>query len=388
MLNSAASVAKFLAVSICLCLTASCSSGSSTSSSGDSSSATPTSPAALPTLQLAASSVTEGNTGTSNLVFAATLSAASASAITVDFTTADATALAASDYTATNGTLTIAAANTTGTVTVTVNAETLLEADETLTLTLSNPTGAVLGTAVATGTILNDDTAGLNDTGVILWGNSSVSNLTSTQSTFPLQDADVGRDANSATNSNADGKAGFSFTKLDATGQPLTNQAVLYTTTAWNCVQDNVTGLMWEVKTTSGAGGLRDTSYNYTWLDSDNTTNGGAVGTPNGGTCVDGNNCDTEKYVAAVNAVGFCGKSDWRLPNKNTLLSIVDFSIAPPAAAIDTDYFPNSINGIYWSSSPGAYLTNTTWSVYFQAGGTATQLKSSTYSVRLVRDGL
>ena len=49
------------------------------------------------------------------------------------------------------------------------------------------------------------------------------------------QDSMVGRDANVSTNSNSDGKLGFSFTKVSG-----------------GCVQDNVTGLTWEVKTTDG----------------------------------------------------------------------------------------------------------------------------------------
>ena len=86
-----------------------------------------------------------------------TLSAASPSNTTVNYATSDGTALAASDYTAATATLTILAGSTTGTITVLVNADTTFEANETLTLTLSAPTGATLGTAIATGTITNDD---------------------------------------------------------------------------------------------------------------------------------------------------------------------------------------------------------------------------------------
>jgi hypothetical protein len=58
--------------------------------------------------------------------------------------------------------------------------------------------------------------------------------------------------------------------------------------------------------------------------------------------------------------LGFCenlahaGYTDWRLPNRRELLSIVDFGRYGPA--IDTAYFPNTPNGDYWTSttSPGA----------------------------------
>jgi uncharacterized repeat protein (TIGR01451 family) len=63
------------------------------------------------------------------------------------------------DFINTGGTVTIAAGSTTGTITVQVCGETLVEPDETLTVTLSTPTNAVLGTSTATGTIRNDDVA-------------------------------------------------------------------------------------------------------------------------------------------------------------------------------------------------------------------------------------
>jgi len=86
-----------------------------------------------------------------------TLSAASTSAVSVDYATADGTALAASDYTAANATLTIPAGATTGTITVLVGADITAENNETLTLTLSNPINATITTASATGTITDDD---------------------------------------------------------------------------------------------------------------------------------------------------------------------------------------------------------------------------------------
>jgi len=119
-----------------------------------------------PTLSVAAASVIEGNAGTSNLVFTVTLSAASANSVTVNYGTTDGTARAGSDYTATNGVLTIAAGATTGTVTVFVSGDTVNEPDETLTLMLSNPINATIAAATAIGTIINDDVAPAAPTGV------------------------------------------------------------------------------------------------------------------------------------------------------------------------------------------------------------------------------
>ena len=76
--------------------------------------------------------------------------------MTVDYTTAPGTATSA-DFTATSGTLIIAAGEGSGTVSIPTTNDLLNEADETFTLTLSNPSApATLETATATGTIEDD----------------------------------------------------------------------------------------------------------------------------------------------------------------------------------------------------------------------------------------
>ena len=120
-----------------------------------------TPPPVLPTLAVADSSVTEGNSGTSDLAFTVTLSAAAASPVTVAYATANGTATAGSDYAASAGTLTFAAGETSKVVHVQVTGDTTVEANETLTLNLSSPNGATLAHGTATGTIVNDDTAPL-----------------------------------------------------------------------------------------------------------------------------------------------------------------------------------------------------------------------------------
>ena len=73
--------------------------------------------------------------------FTVSLSQASPSAVSVDFTTADGTALAGSDYTATCGTLTFAPGETTRTILVPTLDDAVAEPTETFTVNLSNPTG-------------------------------------------------------------------------------------------------------------------------------------------------------------------------------------------------------------------------------------------------------
>src|SRR6185436_2182683 len=80
---------------------------------------------------------------------------------TVQFAASDGTAtVAGGDYTANTNTLTFSQGDTTKTFAVQTTADAVFEADETINVTLSNATGgATIGTAGATGTITNNDTA-------------------------------------------------------------------------------------------------------------------------------------------------------------------------------------------------------------------------------------
>jgi hypothetical protein len=111
----------------------------------------------VPSLGIADVTVTEGNSGITNATFTASLSAASASTVTVDFATADGTATAPSDYTSASGTLTFAPGETTKTITVSVNGDTLVEPDETFFVNLSNAIGATIADGQGQGLIVNDD---------------------------------------------------------------------------------------------------------------------------------------------------------------------------------------------------------------------------------------
>ena len=105
-----------------------------------------------PSLSVAAATGTEGEP----VNFTVSLSPTSGQAVTVDYATAFGTATSA-DFTATSGTLVIAAGEGSGTVSVPTTNDLLNETDETFTLTLSNPSApATLETAMATGTIEDD----------------------------------------------------------------------------------------------------------------------------------------------------------------------------------------------------------------------------------------
>jgi chitinase len=117
-------------------------------------------PAALPTISIADASVTEGNLGSIDAVFAVTLSEAAATTVTVRFDTGNGTALAGSDFTAATGTLTFAPGEASKSVRVAALGDTTPEATETYAVILSAPSGATIADGTARGTILDTDTAG------------------------------------------------------------------------------------------------------------------------------------------------------------------------------------------------------------------------------------
>ncbi|HEX9941785.1 MAG TPA: Calx-beta domain-containing protein [Thermoanaerobaculia bacterium] len=99
----------------------------------------------------------EGNAGTTAFVFTVELSAASATPVTVNFSTRDATAQAGSDYIATSGTLTFAPGELTKQITVLVNGDTQAEEIEVFFVDLTNASGATIGDAEGLGRIFNDE---------------------------------------------------------------------------------------------------------------------------------------------------------------------------------------------------------------------------------------
>lgn len=116
-----------------------------------------------PTVTLAPTTVTEGDTGITPATFTATLSAPSGRTVEVGYTVGAGTATAGEDYTATTGTLTFAPGTTVQTFVLDVLGDRLDEgASETVDVTLSNTGGTVgiggsLGTTTVT--ITDDDAA-------------------------------------------------------------------------------------------------------------------------------------------------------------------------------------------------------------------------------------
>ncbi|MSU62920.1 MAG: hypothetical protein EXS31_11100, partial [Pedosphaera sp.] len=110
-----------------------------------------------PSLSISDVSLNEGNSGTTTATLVVTLSAPSAQMVTVKWATANGTATAPGDYAAGNGTLTFAPGETSQSLTVAVNGDTLNEADENFFVDLSLPTVATIAKARGTAAVLNDD---------------------------------------------------------------------------------------------------------------------------------------------------------------------------------------------------------------------------------------
>jgi hypothetical protein len=124
----------------------------------------------------------------------------------------------------------------------------------------------------------------------------------------------------------------------------------------WACTKDNKTGLTWELKTDDG--GLRDRDWGYSWYNP--TNNGGNAGYKDTLSftekkCLTQDNCNTYAFINAVNAIGLCGKKNWRLPDIHELNSLLTktSTINKPlndSLYIDANYFPN-MDVAYWSGT-------------------------------------
>ena len=233
-------------------------------------------------------------------------------------------------------------------------------------------------------------TGKLNDTGITNMqcyqaASAVLGTCTATAATAlnATQDGMVGRDVTVADPS--DGKLGFSFTKICNNGELAgsTNCSINpnagYGLTDWGCTQDNVTGLMWEIKTNDVTNpGLRDWSKRYTNYSA---TYDSVLPTYNTGS-------DATGFMTAVNNAGLCGHKDWRLPTADELQSIVDYGATAPAIpTVDTIWFPSTQARYFWSSSPYVGYPASAWGVNFFNGDVGGNDRLSSLYVRLVRAG-
>ena len=89
--------------------------------------------------------------------------------------------------------------------------------------------------------------------------------------------------------------------------------------------------------------------------------------------------------LASAATDGTGGYSDWRLPNKKELESIVESCGYVPA--INQTRFPGTPSLYYWTSTTYVAAPNNAWFVNFSAGYSSNYLKSTGFAARLVRGG-
>ncbi len=109
-------------------------------------------------------------------------------------------------------------------------------------------------------------------------------------------------------------------------------------------VTDNNTGLMWQ---------QTDDGIEYNWYKASGTYN----------------QTYNPTSVNVCGSLNLAGYSDWRLPAKKELISIVDYSHPKPGPTIDWTYFPECRQFAYWSSTVGADEPDHAWDVVFHNGG-------------------
>jgi len=150
----------------------------------------------------------------------------------------------------------------------------------------------------------------------------------------------------------------MSFTKLGNKGKILSDGANWEE--GYRMVQDNNTGLVWEVKSPV-KGDVNFTGNVYSWADAQ------------------------KSYIKKLNTKKYSGFSDWRLPNKDELKSIIDYGMINPA--VDALYFPHCQPAFYWSSIPYNMEPPFIWGIFFGLGAGICYTPSSLQFVRAVRSG-
>lgn len=119
-----------------------------------------------------------------------------------------------------------------------------------------------------------------------------------------------------------------------------------YTDNGNGTVTDDVTGLTWQ---------QLDAGPAYTWDEAGSYCSGLLLG----------------------------GHSDWRLPTRRELVSIVDYGVVSPT--LDSRYFIGPPLDVYWTSTDYADSTVGAWYVNFNTSYVFTQNKNVSFHVRCVR---
>ena len=172
----------------------------------------------------------------------------------------------------------------------------------------------------------------------------------------------------------------FDFSRLDVQGKKLPEK-----TGPWACVQDNKSGLVWEVKADDES--LRHYTGTFSWYDP-KAISSRDKGRRDKGSCHPSlrGQCDTAGYIIAMNEQQLCGKDNWRLPTVAELKTLLEMRLAPPGPLVAPATLPNTRRSGYWTGDQGPPHSGTAWAVSFADGQAAMYQKSSAFYLRLVSD--
>ena len=195
--------------------------------------------------------------------------------------------------------------------------------------------------------------------------------------------ASAPRQLTTTENENIKTDAAATLTAVAATGYVKiahSGKALDDTVATWECVEDKSSKLTWEVKKDDG--GIRDRDHSYSWLTE---IEGRREGISNGGRCKGNVSCDTNSYAQTMNKQTLCGYSDWRLPTRAELETLVEYRNNPAEATINKQYFPEAIPSWYWTSTENINREGYAWYVLFRNGVALNDLKERPKHIRLVR---
>lgn len=135
----------------------------------------------------------------------------------------------------------------------------------------------------------------------------------------------------------------------------------------------------------------KGTAFSYSWGEVDhNTVTDNVTGLiwasdGNGAGCYSGGTRTWKEAIAWAEGLDFAGSTEWRLPNRRELESLVNAEIFNPC--INTTYFPNTPSTYYWSSTTSVDTTTYAWRVVFNVGIVDYDDKGNAFYARAVRGG-